>query len=89
MRKGTQIAYIPRHACNDILHPDVEFGFVISQNRKLHCHFCRYWRRGSQGILRITANSGLTLDVLLVQHISVSQSVVDKCLKAIRLNKPL
>ena len=75
MKSGTQIAYIPLHAEGDINHPDVEFGFVVSERGD--AHFCRYWRRGHLGELRTVANSELTPTDNLVEYKSVSQDVVD------------
>lgn len=75
MKPGTQIAYIPLHAEGDINHPDVEFGFVVSERGD--AHFCRYWRRGHLGELRTVANSELTPTDNLVEYKSVSQDVVD------------
>jgi len=75
MKLGTQIAYIPLHAENDINNPDVEFGFVVSEHGD--AHFCRYWRRGHLGELRTVANSELTPTDNLVEYKSVSQDVVD------------
>jgi len=75
MKPGTQIAYIPLHAEGDINHPDVEFGFVVSERGD--AHFCRYWRRGHLGELRTVANSELTPTNNLVEYKSVSQDVVD------------
>jgi len=75
MKSGTQIAYIPLHAEGDINHPDVEFGFVVSERGD--AHFCRYWRRGHPGELRTVANSELTPTDNLVEYKSVSQDVVD------------
>ena len=81
MRPGTQIAYIPYHAKGDVKHPDVEFGFVVSEQG--NCHFCRYWRRGHLGELRTLANSELTPSACLVEHTSVPQGLVDVLLKGI------
>lgn len=75
MKQGTQIAYIPTHAEGDLSHPDVEFGFVISEHG--NSHFCRYWRNGELGTLRTTANSELTPTDNLVKHNSVSQVFVN------------
>ena len=75
MKPGTQIAYIPLHAEGDINHPDVEFGFVVSERGD--AHFCRYWRKGHLGELRTVANSELTPTNNLVEYKSVSQDVVD------------
>lgn len=51
MKIGTQVAYLPTHADGDVTHPDVEFGFVTSARGE--AHFCRYWRKGQPGVLRI------------------------------------
>jgi len=75
MKPGTQIAYIPLHAEGDINHPDVEFGFVVSERGD--AHFCRYWRKGRLGELKTVANSELTPTDNLVEYKSVSQDVVD------------
>ena len=75
MNPGTQIAYIPTHAEGNINHPDVEFGFVVSERDDNH--FCRYWRKSHLGELRTVANSELTPTYALVEHVSVSQELVD------------
>ena len=76
MKKGTQIAYIPPHA-KGIEHPDVEFGFVVKDTGK-GSHYCRYWRKDMLGELRTKNNSELTFDDRLVEHKSVSDSLVEK-----------
>jgi hypothetical protein len=78
MKTGTQVAYVPLHAKGNINHPDVEFGFVMAENKDTH--FCRYWKRGEPGILRTRANSEATPTEMLVEHQSVDQSVVDNWL---------
>ena len=82
MKKGTQIAYIPSHAKGDIEHPDVEFGFVMSESRG-SAYFCRYWLKGKPGDLRSVANSELTPSDCLVEHESVNQAFVDAYIQAI------
>ena len=84
MKPGTQIAYIPLHANGDIAHPDVEFGFVVSQ-RKDH-FFCRYWRKGHLGELRTVANSELTPGDALIEYDSVSQDMVDRLILGFQLD---
>lgn len=75
MIPGTQIAYIPLHACGDINHKDVQFGFVTKQVEG--GHFCRYWLSGKEGLdLRTRANSELTPNECLRKHQSVQQAVV-------------
>ncbi len=74
MKPGTQIAYIPTHANGDINHPDVEFGFVTSEQET--AHFCRYWMKGNPGELRTKANSESTPNDSLVEHVSVPQKTV-------------
>lgn len=81
MKKGTQIAYIPTHANGDLLHPDVEFGFVISERED--AHFCRYWRKGHIGSLRTVANSELTPNDCLMPYAIIPQSVVDQTIRQI------
>jgi hypothetical protein len=76
MKPGTQIAYIPLHAEGNIDHPDVGFGFVVSERGD--AHFCRYWRKGHIGELRTVANSESTPTQLLVEYKSTSQDMVDK-----------
>lgn len=77
MKRGTQIAYIPRHAEGDITHCDVEFGFVTSV--KGDTVFCRYWR--IPGELRTVCNSEGTPIDCIVKHYSVGQFVVDELLE--------
>ena len=74
MKIGTQIVYIPSHA-DSVQHPDVEFGFVVSD--KGNHHFCRYWRKGQPGELRTTANSELTPTENIAIYHSVDQEVVE------------
>ena len=81
MEPGTQIAYVPLHAKGDLADPDVEYGFVTSERGDVH--FCRYWQRGSPGILRTVANSEATPTEMLVQHNRIPQDIVDQALKKI------
>jgi hypothetical protein len=78
MNPGTQIAYIPTHANGDLAHPDVEFGFVVSERDNIH--FCRYWRRSDPGVLRTVANSEATPTDMLIEHMSVNQYIVNRTL---------
>lgn len=79
LQQGAQIACIPDHANGDILHSDVEFGFVTSPGPG--GYFCRYWSKYSPGELRTKANSELTPDRLLVRHISRQRMWIDKALE--------
>lgn len=79
MKMGTQIAYIPNHAEGDKQHPDIEFGFVISEHGD--AHFCRYWHKGEPGELRTVANSELTPTKNLVKLMTVPQETVEFWLK--------
>jgi hypothetical protein len=79
MKPGTQIAYIPTHANNDINHEDVEFGFITSKSDK--DYFCRYWSGRGKTTLRTAANSERTPSEMLVEYVSVSQKVVDEWMK--------
>lgn len=83
MEKGTQIAYIPSHANGNINHPDVEFGFVISETA--NSHYCRYWKKGNIYSLRTKANSELTPNECLVKHRTHPQYVVDGFIKELGL----
>jgi hypothetical protein len=60
-KPGDQIVYMPDHANNNLNHPDVQIGFVMSM--KDDFAFCRYWR-GTYGKpipeLRTKANSEAT-----------------------------
>jgi hypothetical protein len=78
MKRGTQIAYVPRHANGDLKHPDVEFGFITSLRE--NCAFCRYWIKGKPGVLRTTSNSELTPFLCLIKHKSVSQEEIEEIL---------
>ncbi len=81
-KAGDQIAYIPDHAEGDILHDDVEFGFVTSQAGKRSV-FCRYWIKGLPGVLRTVANSEATPIENLVEHKSVHQWIVEETIKRV------
>jgi hypothetical protein len=70
-KRGMQIAYVPKHAYDDLRHPDVQFGFVTSVREKA-C-FCRYWSKNSPGELRTKANSELTPKDLLVPCFSKNE----------------
>jgi hypothetical protein len=83
MKPGTQIAYIPNHANGDIIHPDVEFGFVISESTSKTGHFCRYWVKGEIGNLRIRANSESTPNENLVEVKSVPQAYITALMKTL------
>jgi hypothetical protein len=84
MTRGTQIAYIPNHAKDDITHEDVEFGFVTSENDEVSIHFCRFWRKGEEGkALRTTSCSEAVSNDNLRRYDSVSQHTVDKFLATI------
>lgn len=82
MKKGTQIAYVPRHADGNINHPDVEFGFVMEAQGEM-THFCRYWQKRNLGALRTMANSELTPNDCLVEHNSVTQDLVEVTIEKI------
>ena len=55
----SQIVYIPTHAEDNIMHPDVDVGFVTSISPGGSV-FCRFWMKGSPSskpVLRTRANS--------------------------------
>jgi len=91
--KGQQIAYVPLHAqhegSNGFIwnpkHPDVEFGFVVSQRE--NTVFCRYWRKGQPGTLRTIANSEGTSADCLVPYKSVLAGDVWGCLQELGIDK--
>lgn len=88
MKPGTQIAYIPTHANDDLEHPDVEFGFVTSERGD--SHFCRYWIKGQPGKLRTVSCSELTPSYMLVEIESVLPVVVSDAMALIeRQNKEM
>jgi hypothetical protein len=78
VRRGTQIAYVPRHANGDLDHPDVETCFVTSVNGD--AAYCRYWSKSHPGELRTKANSELTPLCLLEEIDSELQELVDELL---------
>lgn len=89
MEQGTQIAYVPMHANQDITHPDVQFGFVTSEGEYNH-HFCRYWMKGKIGVeLRTTANSELTPNSLLVEFASLEQAHIYSWLQQLNYVLPV
>jgi hypothetical protein len=75
---GTQIAYIPNHAEGEISHPDVKFGFVTKHEEGASFAICRYWRNGELGTLRTTTTGEATPIENLIEHETVSQSIVEK-----------
>ena len=84
MKEGTRIAYIPTHAEGNLNHKDVEFGFVTSTHPDGKAHFCRYWRKGSIGKMRTIANSELTPDDCLVEHVIFHEGCIDDTLAMIQ-----
>jgi hypothetical protein len=83
IKKGTQIAYVPDHANNDLKHKDVEFGFVMSGPIIAGMVFCRFWYRGRPGKLRTVSNSEMTSIKHIVEVKSVHPDVVDATIKLI------
>lgn len=81
MKKGTQIAYVPTHVNGNVNHPDVQFGFVMSEREG--AHFCRYWRKDHPGQLRTVANSELTPNDCLMPYHKVPQYLVEQAIDAI------
>ena len=85
----TQVAYIPDHVRGNHLerlwHSDTEFGFVI--NDMGANAFCRYWVKGSPGILRTVSCSELTPKRCLMEYKSVSQSIINMAIKQIKENQ--
>lgn len=81
LQRGTQVAYIPRHARGDINHRDVQFGFVTSVRGD--AAFCRYWSNFDSRQLRTVANSELTPLDLLVLYSTHPQTEIDLILKEI------
>lgn len=81
MKRGTQIAYVPRHANGDLDHDDVETGFITSVIG--NAAFCRYWSKANPDELRTKANSELTHICLLEKIDSVPQGRVDELLKVL------
>ena len=72
-KQGDQIAYVPRHANNNIKHKDVQFGFVMTTSSRFI--YCRYWNSDLK-TLRTKANSEATPIPLLRLHKSVSDEQV-------------
>jgi hypothetical protein len=78
LKRGTQIAYVPLHAKNNIGHPDVQFGFVTSVRGDTV--FCRYWSKSHHG-LRTTANSEGAYKNMIVEYTSRPQEDVIRTLE--------
>ena len=79
--RGMQVAYVPTHADGDLLHPDVEFGFVTSV--RSDTVFCRYWSKYELGELRTKANSEGCSPSLLVPYESYPRAEVSAKLREI------
>ena len=75
-----QVAYIPLHACGDVTHPDVQFGFVGTM--KGNNIFVHYWRKGEH-VLRTLSGAENTDKDLLIAYDSVSQQDIDKAWKSL------
>ena len=84
LEPGDQVAYIPRHACGDITHHDVELGFVVKVHPGGEHVSVRYWRHGHPGELRTVGNSEVTPIGQLVRYESVLPAVAAAALEAIQ-----
>ena len=82
LSKGDQIAYVPMHAKSNLMHPDVEFGFVMGPAGG-NAYFCRYWLKDKPGKLRTVANSEATPSDSLVKFRTTIQSMVNDAIRAI------
>lgn len=81
---GTQIAYVPDHARGDVRHPDCQYGFVTAYVDPIKSYFCRYWRRGKEGVeLRTRAGSEMTYARHVIPFESTLQEAVERELTAI------
>ena len=82
LKRGDQVAYIPRHARghdgDPIEHPDVEFGFITSINKISGDPYVRYWRTITPPELRKKANSELTPADCVQLHQSVDDKYVQR-----------
>ena len=76
-KRGTQIAYVPSRANENLTHESVEYGFVTSVRGDFA--FCRYW--GRDGKLRTLDSSLATPIDYLVPLDTVAQEVVDEWLE--------
>lgn len=83
LKPGTQIAYIPDHAMDNLAHPDVEYGFVTSD--KGENAFCRYWWKTTPSELRTRSCSELTPKRNLVMIDSHDQRLVDRLMREIQV----
>lgn len=84
-QRGTQVAYVPIHADGDILHKDVEFGFIATSIDDKQA-FVRYWVRGKEGVeLRTKSCAELTNvdDSVRVIHHSVTPEAIEEQLRAL------
>ncbi len=79
LKKGTQIIYIPTHACNDIHHPDCQAGFIAYETvLPGNGIFCRYWVTNSvPRRLRTLANSEATPIEMIIERDTVPQQDVE------------
>ncbi|NIQ88657.1 MAG: hypothetical protein GWN93_06080 [Deltaproteobacteria bacterium] len=83
VKRGTQVLYVPTHAYGNLMHPDVEAGFITSLSVKFA--FCRFWYKDRATVrardLRTKLNSEATsFDDLYVVD-TVGQELVDEALK--------
>lgn len=83
MQKGTQIVYIPDHACGDIMHNDCDWGFVTSVHKDVA--FCRYWSKMEVGALRTKSCSEATPICNLKEVKSVPREAIKSALAIIEM----
>jgi hypothetical protein len=82
IKKGTQIAYVPKHANGNLKHKDVEFGFAMGEPNVDYV-FCRYWHKGRPGKLRTISNGEMTRIKYIVEVKSVHPDIVDAAIRLI------
>ena len=83
LTRGTQVLYVPTHAYGNLMHPDVEAGFVTSVSVRFA--FCRYWYKNRATVrsrdLRTKNNSESTLFEDLYVVDTVDKRLVEEALE--------
>lgn len=86
LKRGTQIAYIPDHADNNLDHADVEYGFItsikkIEMGMMEELIFCRFWNNNNLDELWTTSCSVCVPIDKLIYFILKPKNVIDEALE--------
>jgi hypothetical protein len=85
LKHGQQILYVPTHARDDMSHSDIEYGFVMRDQREGDDSvFCRYWLKGYVGTqIRTLSCSECTPVSCIIVKDYIDQKVITEAINKI------